>query len=85
MAKKDINGRTYAYLKNVKEGDVIETDGGFTCGMNNKRLTVMHDGRRSSKQGLYVECNCGRHYIGGQANYAGGPLIGIYPMEHANA
>lgn len=78
MAKTDINGRPYAFIKNLKAGDKVETDDLFTCGIKNKTLEVQHDGIRHPYAGLYVTCNCGRHYLNGQSNYSGGPLMGIY-------
>ena len=58
------------YLSDVKVGDVVYTDGGFTC---------MSPGPKKVKgdvTGLYLCCAQGRHYLDGQKGTTGS-LIGI--------
>lgn len=57
-------------LSDLKAGDTIIADDGFTC---------MHAGPKrvqSDDAGLYVKCREGRHYLDGQENEAG-ELVGL--------
>lgn len=74
----DTNGREYARLSNLKAGDVVDLDGGFTCGISSRRLPVEAD-----SSGLYVPCGEGKHYLDGQIDDAGDHLIGVYPAASA--
>ena len=60
-------------LSDIKEGDTIVVDGGFTCMKAGEKLV------KGSKTGLYVDCNdeSGRHYLDGQEDEKG-ELIGIH-------
>jgi len=60
-------------FSDVKEGDVLVADGGFTCIRKGAELTV------SSRfsDGLFVPCDEGEHYLDGQLNYETGELIGF--------
>jgi len=55
---------------NVKDGDVLIADGGFTC-INAGRVTV-----KRSDRGLYFDCRDGKHYLDGQENEVG-ELVGL--------
>lgn len=69
----DITGRPYAKLSELKPGDQLEADDGFTCLRDGDRMTVTkdHDGS------LYVPCADGGHNLDGQAD-DGEHLIGLY-------
>jgi hypothetical protein len=69
----DIAGRPW--LTNPQPGDVVETDGDFTCIGNKKRKHIQAD-----KDGLYFTCNAGRHYLCGQLN-DDGEYVGLYLIE----
>lgn len=51
----------YARVDDVKAGDVLVTDGGFTCMSENEHKTVKQD-----NGGLFVDCSEKRHYLDGQ-------------------
>lgn len=60
-------------LTEVKPGMVLVADGGFPCLLNQQRCEVRADG-----DGLYIECNEGRHYLIGQIDFnTGTELIGL--------
>lgn len=76
----DANGRPWAKLNELKAGDRIELDAGFTC-HEAGIAEVLED-----KHGLYFKCDGNddpeygeqdRHYLHGQAD-DGVHLIGIY-------
>ena len=60
----------WATKKDTKVDDILITDGGFTCLPKNAHLTVKED-----KDGLYILCRAGKHYLDGQlddkGNYVG--------------
>lgn len=58
---------TFAKIDEVKLGDVLIADGGFTCLRENEKLTVseMLDGT------LFVKCGHGIHALDGQLNEEG--------------
>ncbi len=51
----------YAKVSDVKVGDTVVTDGGFTCMKQNERHIVQED-----ENGLFIPCEEGHHYIDGQ-------------------
>lgn len=56
----------YPKLKDLKAGDVLIADGGFTCMEKGKEFEVKGD-----TAGLFVDCDEGEHYLVGQLNSAG--------------
>lgn len=67
--------RQFVKLKDVKRGDVLKTDGGFTC-MREGVLKKVRQGRDGQ---LYVRCGRdGRHVLDGQADDRTGRYIGFY-------
>lgn len=74
QATADTTGRAYAKLSQVQPGDVLESDGGFTCMKEGARQKVVkdHDGS------LFLPCDCGGHALAGQTD-DGETLIGLYP------
>lgn len=69
----DTSGKPYAKLSELKPGDVLVADGGFTCMKEGARMKVVkdHDGS------LFLPCDCGGHHLVGQAD-DGEHLIGLY-------
>jgi len=64
-------------LSQVKKGDVLISDGGFTCIKVGQRLLV-----RESEDGLWVTCACGRHYLTGQISFDDpDQLVGLRKAE----
>ena len=55
----------------VKVGDKVKTDAGFTC------LPSMEHLVEEDEEGLFVTCICGRHYLVGQLDPVSGNLIGM--------
>lgn len=76
MARTDVQGRVYAKVADLKAGDRVEVDGGFTCMKGGTVLTVLNDDSGE----LFLPCSHGGHYMAGQLA-AGGSLIGIYPAN----
>jgi hypothetical protein len=48
-------------LSDLKPGDTVIADAGFTCMAAGPKIVESDDGR-----GLYVRCRRGRHYLDGQ-------------------
>jgi hypothetical protein len=68
--------REWAISRQVKPGDRLFTDDGFTC-MPAWQAKIV---RRDEKGELYVACLCergGRHYLDGQLDEQG-RLVGLY-------
>lgn len=57
-------------LTDIKAGDIIMADAGFTC------LNSGHHVVEESRLGLYIRCDHGEHYLAGQED-EGGELVGI--------
>jgi hypothetical protein len=76
---KDLQGREYAKLSDLKAGDVIEIDGDFTCAKAGRHILKYHT------KGLYFDCDRGTHFIDGQlSGDVEDYLIGIYgPVKEA--
>lgn len=62
-------------LDEVKEGDTIIADGGFTCMKAGPRKVL------SDEHGLFVECAEGKHYLDGQEDEEGADLVGLTKAE----
>ena len=57
-------------LSEVKPGDVLIADGGFTCIKQGARLVVADD--------LSVSCSHGKHFLDGQIDFDDGDtLVGL--------
>lgn len=59
-------------LSDLKAGDSVFADSGFTCLHGGFHTVCADDG------GLYLECDDGHHYLEGQENEHG-ELVGIIP------
>ncbi len=78
MSMRDKNDRPWAKLSEVKAGDVLIADGGFTC------IEAGPVKIKSDECNLYFDC-CedgvmGKHHLLGQAD-DGEYLIGLYKPE----
>lgn len=62
----------FAKLKSVKAGDILKTDGGFTCMPDGvlRKVQADADGK------LWIRCGDGKHYLDGQAD-GQGRLVGL--------
>ena len=69
----DISGTPWAKLSELKPGDILIPDGGFTCMKEGARMKVIQDHDGS----LFLPCNCGGHALVGQAD-DGEHLVGLY-------
>ncbi len=76
MATHDKQGRAYAKLSELKAGDEIELDDGFTCASAGKKIV------KETPYGLAFDCSegDGSHTISGQAD-DGEHCIGIYKIR----
>ena len=80
-------GREYARADQVKAGDTLQCDDGFTCLKNGaKRVVKRLNGKLPgcSKEyakdpfaRLYIDCKCGPHMLDGQLGELG-ELVGLY-------
>jgi len=74
--KTDTHGRPWALMMDVKEDDILITDGGFTCIRAGEECVVHFDLERweaspglpevSPQDFFYVLCDEGKHFIDGQ-------------------
>lgn len=74
MSTHDLNGRPYAKLSELRVGDKVMVDGGFSC---------MHDGDVKivkEKDGLYIDCRYGHHHLHALAT-DDEHCIGIYRLS----
>lgn len=60
---------TFAKIADVKAGDTLIADGGFTCLKAGPVVVEQDDG------GKFIPCSDGRHYLAGQAD--GGRYVGL--------
>jgi hypothetical protein len=69
---KDLQGRRYARLDELKPGMKVQVDGDFDCieAWSIKEIKI------DEKGSLWVECEEGEHHIIGQLN--NGWLVGVY-------
>lgn len=67
--------RLFAKLSELKAGDTIELDDGFTCAEAGEAKVVQRDG------GLCFRCGEGWHYLTGQLADDDNTLIGIYKVQ----
>lgn len=63
-------------LEEIKHGDILIADGGFTCLQEGEELEVKLD-KNSEK---YVECEQGYHFLVGQEN-SDGKITGFIKKE----
>jgi hypothetical protein len=66
---------TWAKLSELKAGDIVRLDGGFTCAKAGPAL-ILEDA-----DGLYFECVAGKHYLDGQLLEDDDSLIGVTSTE----
>ncbi len=66
----DKAGRAYAKLSELKPGDKVELDDGFTC--HPAGVVILYQ-----RNGLYFDCHEGGHNLLGQAD-DGEHCVGVY-------
>lgn len=71
---KDIQGRSWARVDQVRSGSKVEADGGFTCVTGGQIMEIRED----PDDMLFFVCDEGRHYIAGQLDQTGKFYIGLY-------
>lgn len=76
----DVDGKPWAKLSELKPGDILIPDGGFTCMKEGARLTV---GKNNAGE-LFLPCRHKGHTLVGQAD-DGEHLIGLYRDPLAEA
>ena len=67
-------------LIDLKPGDIVIADGGFTCVQEGEH-TVHRNPRLPSTEGLYIHCTEGEHYLDGQED-TDGNLVGLKLKEN---
>lgn len=70
----DKSGRPWAKLSELKVGDKLEADGGFTCMNKGQVFDVQREGAR-----LFIACREEYHDLQGQAD-DGEHLVGLYKV-----
>ena len=66
---------TFPKLDDIKAGDWLKADRGFTC-LKEDQVVLVH----ADEDGLFVPCADGRHYLDGQAG-ADGECVGLTRAE----
>lgn len=74
---RSLDGRKWARLSLIREGDFLVPDGGFTCLIGGDPAAPLEVKKRADGT-LYVECSGGGHDLAGQAD-DGEHLIGFWP------
>jgi len=82
MSSHSTDGREWARLSKVKEGDLLEMDNDFTCGIANETLAARLKG---GDGGLYVYCNHGQHYLEPNLSEDGDHIIGVWAAQQKKA
>ena len=79
----DTRGRPYATVADLKAGDLVECDHGFTCGINGRKRRVYANTSRSKKNEFFIKCGEGNHYLAGQLDNDKGVdyYVGIYKVS----
>jgi len=73
MANMDVHGNSYARIQDLKVGDRLCPDDGFTCMLEGDIKDVRED-----EMGLYVACtDGGAHYLDGQVDDEDGFCVGL--------
>lgn len=81
MSTHSADGREWAKLSEMKAGDVLIPDDGFTCGIAAAGAEVKED-----EKGLYVGCDEGKHYLEGQVSEDDNDhLVGFWPLLKAES
>lgn len=73
--------RTATKLSELKPGDVLIADGGFTCLLNGEACPV----KAASSGNLYIPCADGQHFLDGQLDHDGDSLLGLRLAEQVPA
>lgn len=74
---KDIQGREYAKYSQLKAGDKLECDSGFTCLKEGQVIYVRGEG-----ENLFINCEDGKHSLDGQIyDEKDDSLVGLYKVQ----
>lgn len=76
-ASTDTSGRQWARLSELKAGDKVSLDRGFSCRAGKSSVVEVKADENGS---LYFDCNDGKHYLSGQVGKYD-HLIGVYKVE----
>lgn len=63
-------------LHEVKDGDTLIADGGFTC-IPPGPVVIKYDPDRPGEAGLFFYCSEGQHFLDGQVDDASNILVGL--------
>lgn len=82
MSGTDVNGRPYARLEQLKPGDMVELDDGFTC--HEAGIVEVKEDADEPDDTLYFDCvdddgRPHRHHLVGQLD-DDGFLVGVYSV-----
>ena len=69
----DTSGRSWAQVSETKVGSIVIPDGDFGC-MDEAIASVV----KEDKDGLYIKCREGRHYLDGQLSDDGTEYVGLW-------
>ena len=58
-------------LADIKTGDIVQADDGFTCLEAGPHVVKLHNDE------LYIDCNDGKHFLCGQEDEPGSDLVGL--------
>lgn len=72
MPSTDKQGRAYADIDQLVDGQTVYLDGGFPC--HSPGPVVV----RIDHKGAYFECEDGSHYLDGQLDDDGPHCVGVY-------
>lgn len=64
-------------LSDLKAGDIVQTDDGFTCLPEGQHRVEADD-----EGELYIHCSDGKHFLSGQEDEETGELIGLSRPFH---
>ena len=79
MPTHDVEGKEYARVDAVVEGNILIADGDFTCIHKGEKLVV----GKSRDGSLSIPCHDGEHGLDGQINDAGTHYVGLYAAPSA--
>ncbi len=71
--------REFARIDDVKEGDTVVADRGFSCLISGKKYIVHND--ETAPRGLHVRCSEGKHFLVGQIDKSETHYVGLYKAE----
>ncbi len=64
-SSKDLQGRPYVKVSQIKIGVTLQVDGDFTCLKKGAKRKVFNK-NPDDKSSFYIRCSAGYHYLDGQ-------------------